>query len=243
MSVIIEGFQLYCIILFSLQALVQIVMAIVRVITGKKRHYILVWGRDLIGWESNDDNKEAVTGKNKLWLIWISGTILFQLESFQWESLSKSLGSASISAILSATLLTLVVHLTRVFVKFRIYTEGRGIGVNVYWDGRRLIGVDWHRWLRAEENGKYLSKTQQYYINRPHLDIPPLKIRHWPWQKHVIPIDKDELQRFREIGKTRGEEKRQRKQIKIECKKLRQQMPIQSDIPSIDLSDELLWNE
>jgi hypothetical protein len=53
---------------------------------------------------------------------------------------------------------------------FYNYPNAGGRGLNIFREGKRVLGLDWHRF-------KYGSRI----VNRPHIDIPGWKLRHWPW--------------------------------------------------------------
>jgi len=66
---------------------------------------------------------------------------------------------------------------------FKLYPEGYGAGLNLYWKGWRVLGLDWHQWhIRQDlKTGKPLHPKDQYALNRPHIDLPLWEYHHWPW--------------------------------------------------------------
>lgn len=66
---------------------------------------------------------------------------------------------------------------------FKLYPEGYGAGLNLYWKGWRVLGLDWHQWhIRQDlKTGKPLHPRDQYALNRPHIDLPLWEYHHWPW--------------------------------------------------------------
>lgn len=80
-------------------------------------------------------------------------------------------------------------HLVRTigfYTMFKLYPEGYGAGLNFYYKGWRMIGVDWHQWQVRQhlKTGKPLHPSEQYLLNRPHIDLPPWEMHHWPWVRH-----------------------------------------------------------
>lgn len=92
----------------------------------------------------------------------------------------------------------------------KLYPEGYGIGFNFYYTGWRVLGIDWHQWQVRQDlkTGKPLHPTEQFLLNRPHIDMPPLDIHHWPWQKRIEKINVEQL---KEKKKAMREEKMLRK--------------------------------
>lgn len=63
-------------------------------------------------------------------------------------------------------------------VNFMKYPNAKGVGMNLVKYGKtakpdRIIGLDWHRFKLPPKTGPL--------VNRPHVDSPPLKLKHWPW--------------------------------------------------------------
>jgi hypothetical protein len=52
----------------------------------------------------------------------------------------------------------------------RAYPNAGGEGLGVQWSGRNLIRFDWHQFTLNGER-----------VFRPHVDIPSMGIKHWPW--------------------------------------------------------------
>ena len=69
------------------------------------------------------------------------------------------------------------------FTIFKLYPEGFGAGLNLYWKGWRVVGLDWHQWIMRQDvqTGKPLQPHEQYALNRPHIDLPLWEYHHWPW--------------------------------------------------------------
>ena len=102
--------------LFIFQIIVQIIMIIVRAITKQKRNVLLKWGRDLMGFAENAD--EIGSGPHRLFFLWLSFFLAAD-------------NSLPMKAILSVISIALVL-ITRIFIILRIYTEGKGLGINFY---------------------------------------------------------------------------------------------------------------
>ncbi len=147
------------IMLFAYQLIIQIFMIIVRETTGEKRHTLLVWGRDLVG---ALDNVESIGFEwKRMVLVFGAFYSVLLTESFPQNPYiaPKYFSEYLIYSFFG----TLSIILSRIFLILRIYTEGRGIGLNLYFNGYRIFGLDWHKWLQVEHNGKFLPKSQQVY--------------------------------------------------------------------------------
>jgi hypothetical protein len=76
-----------------------------------------------------------------------------------------------------------VFKVTSIFYLIKIYDGGYGLGINFYYKGWRIVGLDWHKFLVCQDpkTGKPLTPEKQYWINRPHIDLPTYNLHHWPW--------------------------------------------------------------
>ena len=63
----------------------------------------------------------------------------------------------------------------------RVYWKSGGGGINIQSKSVRLIGLDWHRFPLRAKGG-----VKKEMVNWPHIDIPPLYIRYWPWDIGVV---------------------------------------------------------
>jgi RHS repeat-associated protein len=61
-------------------------------------------------------------------------------------------------------------HLLLILEKYR---RGGG-GLNLYHNGERIFGIDWHKWY--DTAGRLHNGFQKF-----HIDWPP-RFHHWPWQ-------------------------------------------------------------
>jgi hypothetical protein len=104
--------------LFMFQIVIQILMIIIRAITKQKRNLFLKWGRDLMGFA---DNAEDIgSGPQRLLFLWVSFL------------LAANTPSILLRIVVSLVSIAVVV-IARVFIILRIYTEGKGLGVNFYY--------------------------------------------------------------------------------------------------------------
>jgi len=97
-----------------------------------------------------------------------------------------------------------LLKLTGIFFLFKIYTgTGKGAGFNLYLNGWRIIGLDYHSWQVKQHpiTGKPLGKDEQYFSPaRPHIDIPFWHLHHWPWEQHT---DHDTLEELKQEASER----------------------------------------
>lgn len=72
---------------------------------------------------------------------------------------------------------------SKMFFLFKFYDGGRGCGFNLYYAGWRKIGIDWHAFQVRQDlvTGKPLRPADQYFMNRPHVDLPDYNLHHYPW--------------------------------------------------------------
>lgn len=82
---------------------------------------------------------------------------------------------------------------------FKLYGESRGAGLNLYVMEQRVLGLEGHQFLRKSEHAK------PEFIWRPHIDVPPLDVHHWPFAN----VDLSELrkQQAEEAATRRSEHK------------------------------------
>lgn len=52
----------------------------------------------------------------------------------------------------------------------RAYPNAGGEGIGINWGGKNLIRFDWHQF-----------NLEGQRVFRPHVDIPPMGVKHWPW--------------------------------------------------------------
>jgi len=156
--------------LFLLQFVVQLLMVVVFYLTSNLRHILLVWGIAILGLPPNRHEGDVDHKLSGMSLPWLS---LFLVEYIS--------GHTVFFGLILATTVTLVLNFCKVFIVFKTYRTGRGAGINIYYDHCRVLGIDWHRWLVKQQGKHFLSKKDQYYINRPHLDFPQWGMYHWPW--------------------------------------------------------------
>jgi hypothetical protein len=107
------------------------------------------------------------------------------------------------------------------FILLKIYSEA-GIGFNFYIRGYRIIGLDYHSWQIRQDpvTGHPLARAEQYWSRaRPHLDIPPLNLHHWPFDQfndaETMEALMSEKSNQRAEKHARKEVKRQRREEKI----------------------------
>ena len=62
-----------------------------------------------------------------------------------------------------------------------------------------------------------MKKEDQFYLNRPHLDIPLLQIHHWPWETKNPDKDVRSEEEVRD-AKADGEARKEMKKVKKEAK-------------------------
>jgi len=108
------------------------------------------------------------------------------LGSFWWTEWlpTHSTMLSAVSAVVLALLLTVAVYYSNVFLLLKLYSES-GFGLNLYWAGWRIVGLDWHGWQIRQDptTKKPLGRDQQYWCwPRPHVDVPPWNIHHWPFE-------------------------------------------------------------
>ena len=75
-----------------------------------------------------------------------------------------------------ATAWTIHMFATGQSISFHRYPNSNGGGLNLYIDGERSIGFDWHRF-------KVGGKKTGTFVNRPHIDIPDADVKHFPWHQ------------------------------------------------------------
>lgn len=177
--------------LVSQQALVQLATIPVRQLQSDKRHWFLVLSRQLTGYSLKPNEVGVgVTG-----LLFHFSSILFQF----WQHFPLAT-----SVLLSMLTLFLLVKCLGIYFGFLIYTKGGGFGFNIFYNGERLIGFDYHSFpLRQNKTG-----IRQQLVTRPHIDIPMLMVRYWPWDigiKRYVPDEQHEMQK---------EEKKKAKMLK-----------------------------
>jgi hypothetical protein len=90
-----------------------------------------------------------------------------------------------------------VLRVSGVFILFKFYDGGKGFGFNLYFRGWRKIGIDWHAFQVRQDlvTGKPLKPEEQYFMNRPHVDLPDYNLHHWPWAQNQ---SHDEMQAIKE---------------------------------------------
>jgi len=131
---------------------------------------------------------------------------------------------AWMNVILSGILVASM-KLSGIFFLFKIYTgTGKGVGFNLYKNGWRIIGLDYHGWQVKQHpvTGKPLGKEEQYLAPaRPHIDLPTYHLHHWPWEQHN---DHETLEDLKKEATDRRSEKFERKLAKkaIRAEKVRQ---------------------
>jgi len=102
---------------------------------------------------------------------------------------------------------------TGLFLLFKVYSES-GFGLNIYYQGFRAVGFDVHSWKLAQDpiSKKPLPPEKQYWCwPRPHLDIPPWNLHHWPFEDFE---DAATLQAKMSATSERKEEKLARRAVK-----------------------------
>ncbi len=136
---------------------------------------------------------------------------------------------------------------SRCFTLLKLYSES-GIGFNLYFEGWRLIGLDYHNWqikqdpktgtnqaIRATNpKGKPLSPEEFFFCPpRLHIDIPNWNLHHWPYEQHQ---DDKTLREAMAIKKAKRDEQAKSKQAK---KLLKQQRKAQAALqPQVADNDE-----
>lgn len=97
-----------------------------------------------------------------------------------------------------------------VFILFKFYDGGKGFGFNMYYWGWRKIGLDWHAFQVRQDlvTGKPLLPSEQYFMNRPHIDLPDYNLHHWPWAQNQ---SHDEMAQLKEA-------KSEQRKAKLEAK-------------------------
>ena len=195
--------------LFFWQVVLQLLMMAVRAITGKKRHFLLYCGVKVLGVvvKREQEDKDREDGLLGCSLLMVALWCCFPAVNL-WQSVC----------------VVGVVNLLRVWVLLKLYPwgSGRGLGLNFYWRGQRILGIDWHRWVRRREGKRFLKKEDQFYLNRPHLDIPQLQIHHWPWETKNPDKDvrsEEEVKDAKADGEARKEMKKVKKEAKLERRK------------------------
>jgi len=111
--------------------------------------------------------------------------------------------------------LVVLLKFSGIFLLFKIYTgTGKGVGFNLYFNGWRIIGLDYHNWQVKQHpvTGKPLAKSEQFFSPaRPHIDLPTFHLHHWPWEQHN---DHETLEDLKKVANERRSEKLARKQAK-----------------------------
>jgi uncharacterized protein RhaS with RHS repeats len=60
---------------------------------------------------------------------------------------------------------------------FHHYPNARGAGMMIVKRGKKIFGAEWHRFkIKSGQRG-----VPGKLVNRPHIDIPPKGVNHWPW--------------------------------------------------------------
>lgn len=130
--------------------------------TVEKRGSFLQYSSFLLGVNPNWSSSDVSEGFGGLLLHFICG--IFTLGTYQ------------------TTFLLIALFLTRTRAIFKIYQQSRGFGLNFYFRGKRFVAFDWHKFLVKHNQKKCLKKKDQYYVNRPHVDLVFLGIHHWPYE-------------------------------------------------------------
>lgn len=118
------------ILLYLLQILTQLFMIAIRETTKNKRHKLLAWGRDLIGFA--EDPEDIGKGSIRLLFVWISSTIsVFNCIESNGEPLHMTI--LYLYSLMISFGFVLLIKWLGLFSIFRIYTEGRGLGINFYY--------------------------------------------------------------------------------------------------------------
>jgi len=126
--------------------------------------------------------------------------------------------------VFSVILVTLM-KISGVFFLFKIYSgTGKGAGFNLYINGWRIIGLDYHGWQVKQHpvTGKPLGKDEQFFSPaRPHIDLPTFHLHHWPWEQHT---DHETLEDLKKEATDLRADKLERKLAKkaIRAEKVRQ---------------------
>jgi len=108
---------------------------------------------------------------------------------------------------------TVLMRFSNFFILLKIYSDS-GFGINFYWKGYRILGLDYHNWLIRQDpkTGKPLRPEEQYTCwARPHIDLPYWNIHHWPWENFD---SEEELNEKKNVTKKEKEEKFKRKEEK-----------------------------
>jgi len=183
----------FIVVLFVVQLTIQIVTAIVRVCTNQPRHPLIVLGTILLGLctvrTKENKNLDLNTLENSsiyrylIRLILPLGSCMFTLVFFySWNF---------VTALFVGIVFSFLILYSPFYIMLSLYFESYGIGLNFYYNSIRVLGVDWHRFLMKQNvyfckttkklKIKFLPKEDQYFVNRPHIDLPTHKIHHWPW--------------------------------------------------------------
>jgi len=64
---------------------------------------------------------------------------------------------------------------------FARYRRAGGFGLVITHDGERLASFDVHPWLM--KGSRTTRRMPAPFWKWPHIDMPPLNVKHWPWQK------------------------------------------------------------
>ena len=99
-----------------------------------------------------------------------------------------------------------------------------------------MLGLDWHGWYQYEKDGKFLPNSEHIFINRPHIDIPPWDVHHWPWQKKVIRF---KLTQEYEEAKKEAAERIKEKQKSKEIRKLSKQSRKGTEAVTLEEMDDV----
>jgi hypothetical protein len=179
--------------------------------------YLIREGGEILGLTGDNSPKKRIiehTAWKSFTIPFISVFLLFHYDfEYTWW----------LNVLLSIFLVGLYKQIGFFFL-LKIYSES-GIGFNIYYQGWRIIGIDYHDWQVKQDpiSGKPLSKDEQYFSPaRPHIDIPLWHIHHWPWEQHHDHETLEELKR--EATERRAEKlvkKQERKAARAEKVRLR----------------------
>lgn len=230
---IIGSFVLF---LYAFQLIVQIIQILARYFSGDPVNYVTLFGHEVLGltgllykrwllffgnfhWSTLTFQKiqnkigEAVPNKPFLrhnlitynLVIWATIVTIYHWNFFE------SLGNGKpILAFIIGVSTSFVIKSYGYYTIFKLYPEGYGAGLNLYYNGWRILGLDWHQWQVRQDikTGKPLKPEDQYLLNRPHIDIPPWEMHHWPWvtrptnaQVELVKQAKSEIRAQRQANK------------------------------------------
>ena len=209
--------------LYLLQIGLQSIMLACKYITGNASHPFIIFGHSLFGLTGeNMPNRPFLRHGEHLTYIQLHTVLFVLLVQSSYMPEYGLFFQILLAFIVSGALVAFWNHVAGApYTIFKFYPESNGAGLNFYLRGWRLVGLDWHQLLIKQDlkTGKPLHPKDQFFINRPHVDLPTLDMHHWPWAVHetkqAVSETKAKKDAQREAKRLKKEEKKQRRSEKL----------------------------